>query len=47
MKVKLEDWEALIDLARGYWLDEGFNILEAIKQAERDLESENNELYSN
>lgn len=38
MKVKLENRQALIDLARGYWLDEGYNILEAIIKAERDLE---------
>ncbi|WP_278246365.1 hypothetical protein [Metaclostridioides mangenotii] len=38
MTVKLENRQALIDLARHYWLDKGYNILEAIKQAERDLE---------
>lgn len=43
MIVKLEDRQRLIDLARGYWLDEGYNILEAIKQAERDLEGKDNE----
>jgi hypothetical protein len=40
MKVKLEDRQALIDLARVYWLDEGFNILEALIKAEGDLEGE-------
>jgi hypothetical protein len=40
MKVKLEDRQTLIDLARVYWLDEGFNILEALIKAERDLEGE-------
>ncbi|GAA0229742.1 hypothetical protein [Metaclostridioides mangenotii] len=40
MIVKLEDRQALIDLARVYWLDEGFNILEALIKAERDLEGE-------
>jgi hypothetical protein len=43
MTVKLEDRQALIDLARVYWLDEGFNILEAIIKAERDLEGKYNE----
>ncbi len=38
MKIKLENRQALIDLARVYWLDEGFNILEALIRAERDLE---------
>ncbi len=40
MTVKLEDRQALINLARVYWLDEGFNILEALIKAERDLEGE-------
>jgi hypothetical protein len=40
MKVKLEDRQALIDLAKVYWLDEGYNILEALIKAERDLEGE-------
>ena len=43
MTVKLEDRQALIDLARVYWLDEGFNILEALIKAERDLEGIYNE----
>jgi hypothetical protein len=38
MKVKLENRQALIDLAKVYWLDEGYNILEALIRAERDLE---------
>ncbi|MCR1953340.1 hypothetical protein NSA24_00675 [Clostridioides mangenotii] len=43
MKVKLENRQALIELARHYWIDEGFNILEAIIKAERDLEDKYNE----
>jgi len=38
MTVKLEDRQALIDLAKVYWLDEGYNILEALIRAERDME---------
>lgn len=38
MKIKLEDRQALIDLARHYWIDEGYNILDALIKAERDLE---------
>ena len=40
MTIKLENRQALIDLARHYWIDEGYNILEAIIKAERDLEGE-------
>ncbi|WP_272876229.1 hypothetical protein [Metaclostridioides mangenotii] len=40
MKVKLEDRQALIDLARHYWIDEGYSILEAIIKAEIVLEGE-------
>lgn len=40
MKVKLEDRQALIDLARYYWINEKYNILEALIKAERDLEGE-------
>lgn len=40
MKVKLEDRQALIDLARHYWIDEKYNILEALIKAERELEGE-------
>ncbi|MCR1954107.1 hypothetical protein NSA24_04555 [Clostridioides mangenotii] len=40
MKIKLEDRQALIDLARHYWIDEGYIILEAIIKAEIDLECE-------
>lgn len=38
MIVKLEDRQRLIELARGYWIEKDFSILEAIKQAESDLE---------
>jgi len=38
MKVKLEDRQALIDLARHYLIDEGYNILEALIKAEIELE---------
>jgi len=38
MKVKLENRQALIDLARHYWIEEKYNILEAVIKAERDLE---------
>lgn len=40
MKIKLENRQALIDLARHYWIDEGYNILEALIKAEIDLEGE-------
>ncbi len=40
MKIKLENRQALIVLARHYWIDEGYNILEALIKAERDLEGE-------
>lgn len=40
MIVKLEDRQRLIDLARGYWLNDGYNILEALIKAESDLEGE-------
>jgi len=41
MKIKLEDRQALIDLARHYWIDEKYNILEALIKAERELEGKN------
>ncbi len=40
MKIKLEDRQALIDLAYYYWTKEGYNILEALIKAEIDLEGE-------
>nr|WP_312986105.1 hypothetical protein [Clostridioides sp.] len=40
MKIKLENRQALIDLARHYWIDERYNILEALIKAERNLEGE-------
>ena len=40
MKIKLENRQALIELARHYWIDEKYNILEALIKAERDLEGE-------
>lgn len=43
MKIKLENRQALIDLARHYWIDEGYNILEALIKAEIDLEGVDNE----
>ncbi len=41
MTVKLENRQAVIDLARHYWIDEGYNIIEAIIKAEIVLEGEN------
>ena len=43
MKVKLEDSNELINRANYYWTKEGYNILEAIIKAERDLEGERDE----
>lgn len=40
MKIKLENRQALIELARHYWINEKYNILEALIKAERDLEGE-------
>lgn len=40
MTVELKDVQALIDRA-SYWMDNGYETLDAIKQAERDLEGLN------
>ncbi|MCR1953821.1 hypothetical protein NSA24_03100 [Clostridioides mangenotii] len=40
MKVELENHNELTKLANYYWIDEGYNILEAIIKAERDSEGE-------
>lgn len=43
MKVKLEYHNELIKLANYYWTKEGYNILEALIKAERDLEGVDND----